>query len=326
MRTDSTHRRTTLLGLAAALALAAGATAAPLRVLCTTFPMYQLTRTVVQGRDGATVTLLLPAQLGCPHDYALTPQDLRRLSRADVVVVNGLGLEEFLGDRLREVNPKAALVDSSSGVKDVLQYAGDGDEHEADEDHDRHDADEHHGEAHEHQHAGTNPHLFASPRQAARLVVAIAAGLGKADPGSAALYDRNAQASAARLNALADDLAALGKTLRNNRIVTQHGVFDYLARDMGLEVAAVVQAHAGQEPSAAEMIALVRTIRERQAGAVFTEPQYPAQIGRTIAREAGIPVATLDPGASGPEDAPLDYYEQLMRRNAETLKAALGTR
>jgi zinc transport system substrate-binding protein len=128
------------------------------------------------------------------------------------------------------------------------------------------------------------------------------------------------------MNGLASAFAALGRTLRNRRVVMQHGAFDYLARDMGLDVVGVVQAHAGQEPSAADMLRIVRTVRTAHAGAVFTEAQYPAGGGETIAREAGIPAAALDPGASGPADAPLDYYETVMRKNMETLRATLGTR
>ena len=118
-------------------------------------------------------------------------------------------------------------------------------------------------------------------------------------------------------------MAALGRTLKNNRIVEPHGVFDYLARDMGLEVVAVLRPH-GQEPSAAEMLELVRTLRAKQAGAIFTEPQYPAKVGAALARETGLPTATLDPVATGPDEAPLDYYETAMRQNMEVLRATLG--
>ena len=153
---------------------------------------------------------------------------------------------------------------------------------------------EHHGHHHEDQ--GVNPHLFASPQMVAKLALNIATELGQIDPEGAAIYARNAQTYAARMNKLGDELAALGQTLKSNRIVTQHGVFDYLARDMGLEVVAVVQAHAGQEPSAAEMLEIIKITKEKKAGAVFTEPQYPAKIGRTIAKEAGIPYGYARPG------------------------------
>ena len=161
---------------------------------------------------------------------------------------------------------------------------------------------------------------------AAKMAGAIAAGLAGIDPGGADLYKRNADAYAARMNKLADEFAALGRNLKNNRIVTQHGVFDYLARDTGIEVVAALQEHAGQEPSAAEMLKLVRTVKSRNAGAICTEPQYASTVGKTIATETGVPLVTLDPAATGPQNAPLDYYEVVMRKNMETLKQTLGVR
>lgn len=307
-------------------ALAFGATLAraELNVLCTTFPIHLIARNVAQGRAGVDLQLLLPAGMGCPHDYALTPQDLRKIAAADVLVVNGLGLEEFLGAPVETANPDVETVDSSAGIQDLLEYAHEHAEAEEEHDHEAeadHDHAEHdHGH---HHHAGVNPHLFASPRQAARIALNVAAGLSKADPEGAGVYFRNAQAYADRLNALADEMAALGRTLKNNRIVEPHGVFDYLARDMGLEVVAVLRPH-GQEPSAAEMLELVRTLRAKQAGAIFTEPQYPAKVGAALARETGLPTATLDPVATGPDEAPLDYYETAMRQNMEVLRATLG--
>lgn len=305
-------------GIALFLALSP-APAAPLRVLCTTFPIHQITRNIAGATPGVTVDLLLPASLGCPHQYALAPQDMRKLAQADVLVVNGLGLEEFLGAPLRKAHPNLAVIDSSQGIDDLIPYA----EHEHGEDgEDDHAAEEGHGPSHP---RNANPHLFASPRQAARIARNIAAGLSKASPEHAATFLHNAQAYAERLNALADEMATQVKSLRNQRIVQPHGAFDYLARDLGLEVVAVTQPH-GQEPSAAEMLALVQAIRTQQAGAIFTEPQYSPNVARTLARETGLPTAALDPAASGPADAPLDYYETTMRNNLETLRATLGTK
>ena len=70
--------------------LSARADSAELKLLATTFPMHQLARRVVEGQAGIQLSLLLPAQAGCPHDYALTPQDMRKLTDADVLLVNGL--------------------------------------------------------------------------------------------------------------------------------------------------------------------------------------------------------------------------------------------
>jgi len=289
-------------------------------VLATTFPIYQIVRNVTQGRDGLKVDLLLPGQMGCPHDYALTPQDMQKLAKADVMVLNGLGMEEFLGAPVEKANPDIRLIDSSAGIQETIPYSAEEEDEHADDDH--HEA--HREDEHQHR-AGVNPHLFASPRMTARLAINIATELSKADPNGAAVYFRNAHAYADTMNRLADAMADLGKRLKNNRIVQPHGIFDYLARDMGLEIVADMQSH-GREPSAAEMMQLVRIIKAKRAGAVFTEPQYPDKIGTTLSQEAGVPAAMLDPAATGPENAPLSYYETVMRGNMKTLASILGLR
>lgn len=280
-------------------------------VLATTFPIYQILRNVTEGRDGVKVDLMLPSQLGCPHDYALTPQDMQKLAKADILVVNGLGLEAFLGAPVKKANPEITIIDSSIGIENTIKYT---EEHDNDHDHSK---TEHH--------EGVNPHLFASPRMTARIAMNIAAELSKTDPKGAAIYSENAKAYAETMNKLADGLSALGKRLKNNSIVQPHGIFDYLARDIGLEIVAVMQAH-GQEPSAAEMINLIKTIREKRAGAIFTEPQYPEKVGKSMSKETGVPFAMLDPVATGPENAPLAYYETVMGKNMKTLESTLGVK
>lgn len=271
-----------------------------LRVLCSTFPMYLFTLNVTAGREDVIVESMLSGGMGCPHDYALTPQDMQKIAAADVFVVNGLGLEAFLGDPVKKANATITVIDTSQGIHDLIQIREENDQ------------------------AGPNPHLFADPRMAARIVRNIAAELSRIDPAGADTYRKNAQAYSARLDKLADEFVAAGKGLRSTKIVTEHAVLDYLARSAGLQIASVIEETPGQEPSAAEMLALVKTIKASTASAVFTEPQYPAKVARTIAREAGIPVAVLDPVASGPDNPPLDYYETVIRGNLRVLQQTLG--
>lgn len=309
------------------------AEAGSLNILATTFPIYQITRNITSAVDGVKVDLMIPAAMGCPHDYALTPADMRKLASADILVINGLGLEEFIGAPVQSANPHLQIIDSSQGIEQILDFSGTQaadphqGEHAEHHHHDAHDHHDHHGHHNHHDthlHEGANPHLFASPRMAALLAHNIAQQLAGIHPEGAVYYATGAQTYADQMNELADAFTTLGHQLQNNRIVTQHGVFDYLARDMGLEIVAVVQAHAGQNPSASEMLGIIATVKEKKAGAIFTEPQYPEAVGKMIAREAGIASATLDPAATGPEPAPLDYYEQVMRTNLKTLDKTLG--
>ena len=281
---------------------------APLQILCTTFPMHLFTRLVVEGRTGVEVKRMLPANTGCPHDYSLTPDDMRTLSRSNVIITNGLGMENFLGASVRQANPKIKTVDSSKGMKNLIALQGE----------------EGHGaEAQHHHDSAMNPHLFASPRQAAQVVRNIALALSELDPEGAVVYAANAQKVSARFESLAEEFSTVCAALPKKKIVTEHAVFDYLARDAGLQIVAVVEEEPGQEPAASEMLKIVGTIRKSGAAVVFTEPQYPAKVAETIAREAKIPAASLDPVASGPENAPLDYYEKTMRANLDVLKKFL---
>jgi len=289
-----------------------------LRVLCTTFPVYQICRNITRGVKGVELDLMVPAQLGCPHNYAMTPGDARKIAEADILVINGLGMEEFLEDRLDSINPGVKIVDGSSGIGEVLEFGGPDSEHSEGHLQDKG------SESGEHHHHALNAHLFASPRMAALMALNISDRLSRLVPTEAELVRENGRLYSERLADLAGEFKELVEGLENNRIVTQHGAFDYLARDTGLEIVATINSEGGDTLSAAGLIGLVRTIREAGVGAVFTEPQYPARIGRTIASEAGIPFAELDPVASGPAKAPFDYYESVMRKNMRTLDELLG--
>ena len=271
--------------------------AGPLRVLTSFLPMEIFTRNVVGDTPGLTVESMLPASMGCPHDYALTPGDMRKIASADLFIVNGLGMEDFLGEPVRRANPKVRTVETARAVLPIYE---------------------------EHGHGDVNPHTWVSPRNAILQVRAIEKALSTAMPAVAGAFRRNADAYVSRLSALAEEFEEAAKTFRRRNIVTFHNVFDYLARDLGLTVVGEIETAPGQEPSAGEIRNLSRTIRERNVPVVFSEPQYSPKLADALAREAGIPVRVLDPVATG--SPALTAYEDAMRRNLSTLKEALSAR
>ncbi len=103
-----------LWALVLALALLAGCAPAPAEdgkthILCTTYPVYLFTTAVTQGVDEVEVELLVNQQTSCLHDYTLTVEDMRAIERADVIVMNGAGLEDFMTDALAQSD--AAVID-----------------------------------------------------------------------------------------------------------------------------------------------------------------------------------------------------------------------
>jgi len=270
----------------------------PLRVLTSFLPMEIFTRNVVGNTPGVTVESMLPASMGCPHDYALTPGDMKKIASADLFVANGFGMEEFLGEPVRRANPKIRIVETARGVRPIRGgHDGSGD---------------------------VNPHTWVSPRNAILQVREIEKALSAARPAAAGTFRRNADAYVSRLSALAAEFEAAAKTFQRRNIVTFHNVFEYLARDLDLTVVGEIETAPGQEPSAGEIRNLSRTIRERKVPAVFSEPQYSPKLAGALAREAGVPVRVLDPVATG--SPATTAYEDAMRRNLSTLKEALSAR
>ncbi|WP_294445680.1 metal ABC transporter substrate-binding protein [uncultured Mailhella sp.] len=292
--------------LCLALGIVSPVLASGRELVASVFPVWLLLRQVARDVPDTSVGLLLPAGTGCPHDYSMTPQERRDLARADVLVINGLGLESFLGETAKMsqlMKDDAVVIDISSRMDNLLSEGDDG---------------------HEGHENARNPHIFASPSMMARMAESLAEQLAEKDPEHASIYRANAKRVQTPLLKLAGDYAALGSSISGHGIAVQHNVFSYLARDTGLTVDAVVQPHEGQEPSAREMLDLVRVMRDKKTAVVITEPQYPARTGKTLAAEAGIPCISLDPVAGGPVDAPADYYEQVMRENLRVLEKALG--
>ena len=112
--------------------------------------------------------------------------------------------------------------------------------------------------------------------------------------------------------------------LEKNGIVTFHEAFPYFAKAYGLEVLAVVNKEPGETLNAKPMAELIEAVKALGLPPLFTEPQYEELNARILAQETGSQVYSLDPVVTGPEeDVPLDLYEQIMRKNAETLLEAL---
>lgn len=276
--------------------------ASPKTIVCSFVPMYVFARNIVGDTPDLRVELMIPASLGCPHDYELSTTDARRLQQASAVVLSG-GLETFAGDAVRRLNPAAPQIEAWNGCSLIKS------------DEIAHD---------DHVHAGeSNPHVWLSPTEAIRQVQNIAAGLAAAFPQHRAEFLANADRYIQRLEAVRSDLAAAKSNMHRKQIVTSHDAFAYLARDLGLDVVAVLSTSPRQEPSSAELARIVKTIRAKHAAAVFCEPRGERVVAETVARESGVPLFELDTLTTATDDPPLDYYEQRMRTNLKTLAEAL---
>jgi len=295
--------------------------AEPIRILTTFAPIDSLTRNVTG--DAAEVEMLLPSGVG-PHDFAISPRELKMLAEADVVVLNGLGAEQWLLDTLKQKSSEDILVIDTSeaiipitGVTEIQMEPVEDHDHDHSHDHDH----DHHDHHHHHDHGDANPHVWLDPILAIQQVETIRDALIARDPDHAAVYRENADQTIAELKKLDADFQALSKTLPNRKLITFHDAFVYFADRYDFDLVGVFQPFPGREPSPKYLAQLREAIEANDVKVLFAEPQYEPRILKSMAEDLGLPVAALDTLETG-ESSP-EFYEQAMRRNLETLRSAL---
>ena len=269
--------------------------------------------------DNVTIETIIPAGVDV-HTFEPSPADAQKLAGADLIVMNGLGLDEWA---------LSLLEAAGKSEEDVLELAEGIDESNAwvyleGEEHDEEEGEEHsEEEGAEHGHGGTDPHIWLDPKGAAIYVNRIAARVAAELPERAAAIESARDAGLAEVAALDEELrvgfTAVEASAR--KIVTFHDAFGYFARAYEIEIVGVAVEAPGQEPSAKEIAALIDAIKAAGVTSVFSEAQFPSKVLDQVAAETGATVlGNLYSDALG--DAPANSYLGAMRANASAILAS----
>ena len=268
------------------------------------YPIWLFTLNLTNGLTGVEVRNLAAPDTGCLHDYQLQTADMKVLSEADALLVNGAGMEAFL-PLLNQAFPDLPVIVAAENIP--LLYDGDAREI---------------GESEEEE---VNAHLWLDAGRASLMCENLAAGLIQILPEHSAAIQTNLADFKARLQTLDETLRTELANLPHREIVTFHEAFPYFAEAYGIHVAAVVNREPGDPLTPVQLAQVTEAVRELGNIPLFVEPQYDDLSARTISKETGAPVYTLDPIVTGPDaEVPLDYYEKVMLRNMETLREALS--
>lgn len=250
------------------------------------------------GGDSVTVTSLVPKGLDV-HTYQVTPADLRAVAGADLYVMNGLGLDDWLEKTIRAAGSGAPVLRLGVDLPGAVLLPGDSP-------------------------STQNPHLWMDVAYARAYAARIADALKSADPARAADIDQTAAAYDGRLADLDAWVRQQIATIppADRRFVLFHDALPYFARAYGLTVVGVAVEAPGQDPSAGEIATLIDTIKASGVKAIFSETQFPTALVDQIARETGASVvANLYDDTLG--DDPVASYEALIRWDVDHLVAAL---
>ncbi len=287
------------------------AAAAPkkLKVLTSFMPVYCFTVNV--AGDLADVENLLPGNVG-PHDYQFSRRDVQKVNAADVIVVNGLGLESWLDKLLQNAGRPKVVVEAAAGLRGELitrmpQLETEGKPAAASP-----------PQAAE---GRPNPHIWLDPHLAAHAVTNILATLQKADPAHAAGYAANAAGYVDRLGKLDADIRQGLAPAKNSPVVTYHDAFPYFARRYDLWIVGVIEVVPDVEPSPRYLAELGQAVRRQGVKVIFTEPQYSGKLARQFGQDLNVPVAPLDTLETGPLTP--TAYADAMRGNLRVLQKYL---
>jgi len=266
-----------------------------LRIGVTLHPYYSWTANVIGNLPGYELRAILPGEIDA-GDYQPRPEDIKKLADLDVLVVNGIGHDDFIHSMLKASgNTRATIVRVNDETPQIHSVHG----------------------------KGPNSHTFISFTNAIQQTYAIQKALEKLRPADAAALQQNAAAYARRLRQIKAKAASVLADAKITRVVTVHDGYGYLLQEFGLEVAGVVQPAHGLTPSAAELRDMVAMLKREKIRVVFSEESFPAPMLKVLRDEAGVRVYIISHIASGPYSA--DKFEREMQRNVDTMIRALVT-
>ena len=244
------------------------------------------------GGSGVHVVDLTPSGAE-PHDLELTPGDVRAIQDADLVLYLGNGFQPAVEKAAEDRSGRS--IDLLAGQKLVAEQMEVGGSVAAD------------------------PHVWLDPTRLAAMATVVGRALGR--PRAAARLVMRLRALDAEFR---EGLASCGR----HEIVTSHAAFGYLARRYGLRQVALTGLSPEAEPAPRDLERLVQEVERSGATTVFFEPLVSPRLADTIAREAHVRTATLDPleGLTADEASAGEDYLSIMRANLRALRKALGCR
>ena len=258
--------------------------------------------------DNVTIEGIVPEGVNS-HTFEPEPQAAELLSKADLIFLNGLKLEDpTLG--LAEANKKegAEIVELGTLALPESEYIYDFSFPEEE--------------------GKPNPHLWTDPGYATQYADLVRQKLTERDPANAAEYQANYEAFAAEAEKLAEAVRADQETIPDGqrKLVTYHDAYAYFAKNFGWEVVGAIQPKTFTEPTPAEVAGLIEQIRAEGVPTVFSSEVFPSAVLEAIAAETGVRYedSLRDDDLPGEPGAPEHTLLELLRYNYRTMVAGLG--
>ncbi len=252
------------------------------RVVTSFYPMYIAAMNIIGDADGVELSNLTENQGGCLHDYQLTAADMKKLEGADVLIINGGGMETFL-EQIQKAYPGLAIVNASAGLEKE----------------------------------GENPHYWMDPKKYKKQLAAMEAGLSSLDRAHKDGYEENRRVYEAQVDKVEKEMLSVIEGIPGEKAVLFHDAFYYLAQCLGIEIAYSIELEDDTSLNTGEIAEIVDQAKAGGVRLLFTEKQFSESIPLGISRETGADICVVDTLVSGAMEK--DAYIKGMEKNIEEI-------
>lgn len=258
------------------------------KIVTTFYPIFIMTSNITQGAQNIELVNMADINAGCLHDYTLGTQDMKKLEKSDVIVQNGLGLENFM-NKILDTYSKVQIIDSSKNITNKIEENGE-----------------------------VNNHIWTSLSNYILQVEEIANRLSEVNPENKEIYVRNKERYIQELKELQEKYQTELTNLKGKKAICLNEAFSYLAKEVGLDIISVETNHEESSLSAEKMKELIELMKKENIKSILVDKEDNLKSAQTLADETGATIYKLQSGLIGGVEA--NSYLQIMEENLKELK------
>ena len=259
-----------------------------LKIVTSFYPIYIIAENITEGANNIELENMADVNVGCLHDYTLTTEDMKKVEKADVFVVNGLGMENFI-DKVINSNNTMQVIDSSNGIENIIK-----DDNE------------------------TNPHIWTNINNYITQVKNISERLQQIDSKNANIYKENEENYINQLEKLEEEYIQKLEGLKGKKVVNLNEAFEYLGQELQIEMTTIETNHEESTMSAEMMSSIIEKMKNENIQMILVDKNDNKTMAETIANETGAKIYELDSGLKGSIER--DAYINMVKYNMEILQ------
>lgn len=254
------------------------------KIVTTFYPIYIMTENITSGAQNVELTNMTDTNVGCLHDYTLVTADMKKIENADIIIQNGMGLENFMSQILGTYS-NIKTIDSSKNVQSKIEE---------------------------------NSHIWMNIQNYIAQVEEIAKGLSEVNPENSLIYEQNKNEYIEKLKNIQEKYNLELSGLNGRKAICLDEALEYIAKQIGLDIISIKTDHEESTISAETMKNLIETMKNENINIILVESEDNLNNAQTLANETGAKIYTLNSGLTG--ELNKDAYINVLNQNLEELK------